>query len=95
MCIVGGALFASLLFEGPSFIRRVVAEYLQLSNAPDTLVSALAELGTLDVTPLLAYSVQDVSISALRLMLLGIVLVYLMQRHPDGLLRHELCRIER
>ncbi|MFY4814436.1 branched-chain amino acid ABC transporter permease [Haloarcula sp. AONF1] len=86
--IVGGALFASLLFEGPSFIRRVVAEYLQLSNAPDTLVGALAELGTLDITPLLAYSVQDVSISALRLMLLGIVLVYLMQRHPDGLLGH-------
>lgn len=86
--VVGGALFASLLFEGPSFIRRVVSEYLQLNNAPDTLVGALSQLGNLDIMPLLAYSVQDVSISALRLVLLGVVLVYLMQRHPDGLLGH-------
>ena len=86
--VVGGALFASLLFEGPSFVRRVVTEYLQLTNAPDTFVGAITQLGNLDVTPLLAYSVQDVSISALRLVLLGVVLVYLMQKHPDGLLGH-------
>ena len=86
--VVGGAIFASLLFEGPSFVRRVITEYVQLSNAPDTLVGALAQLGNLDITPLVAYSIQDVSISALRLVLLGIVLVYLMQKRPDGLLGH-------
>lgn len=86
--VIGGAVFASLLFEGPNFVRRVVSNLIEVGNAPNTLFDAVGALGSLDPSPLLAYTLSDVNISALRLVLLGVVLVYLIQRRPDGLLGH-------
>ncbi|MFC7133167.1 MULTISPECIES: branched-chain amino acid ABC transporter permease [Salinibaculum] len=86
--VIGGAVFASLLFEGPNFLRRLVTQLLDVGVAPNTLVDAVAPLAQFDVTPLLAYTLSDVNISALRLVLLGVVLIYLIQNRPQGLLGH-------
>jgi branched-chain amino acid transport system permease protein len=86
--VVGGAVFASLLFEGPNFVKRVVGQTLQVGTVPDTILGAVGALGRLDPGPLLAYTVQDTNIAALRLVLLGAVLVYLVQNRPEGLLGH-------
>jgi branched-chain amino acid transport system permease protein len=86
--VVGGAVFASLLFEGPAFFRRVVKSFVDLGSAPETLFQGVAALGRADPTPVLAYTLSDVNISALRLVLLGVVLVYLIQNRPEGLLGH-------
>jgi branched-chain amino acid transport system permease protein len=86
--VVGGAVFASLLFEGPNFVRRVVTQYVEFGNTPQTFFDGVAALGGLDPTPLLAYTLSDVNISALRLVLLGVVLIYLIQNRPEGLLGH-------
>jgi len=86
--VIGGAVFASLLFEGPNFVRRIVTGYVDVGAAPNTLFDAVAALGSLDVTPLVAYSLSDVNVSALRLVLLGVVLIYLIQNRPEGLLGH-------
>jgi len=84
--VVGGALFASLLFLGPTFVGRIVDSSFTLGNAPSTFTDAIAALGSLDVTPLIAYALD--SISTLRFVLLGVVLIILMQRRPEGLLGH-------
>jgi branched-chain amino acid transport system permease protein len=86
--VIGGAVFASLLFEGPNFVRRVVTELVQVGSAPNTFFDAVGPLAGLDPTPLLAYTLSDVNVSALRLVLLGLVLIYLIQNRPDGLLGH-------
>jgi ABC-type branched-subunit amino acid transport system permease subunit len=86
--VVGGAVFASLLFEGPNFVRRVVDSLVDLGSAPNTIGEGVAALGSLDPAPLLAYTFSDVNVAALRLVLLGVVLILLIQRRPEGLLGH-------
>ena len=86
--VVGGAVFVALLFEGPLVIRRLISNLFEIGQVPRTFFDALGSLAGLDPGPLLAYVVTDVNISALRLVLLGVVLVYLIQRRPQGLLGH-------
>jgi branched-chain amino acid transport system permease protein len=86
--VIGGAVFASLLFEGPRFVRRVVTQTIEVGNAPTTIFEAVAALGRFDPGPVLAYIFTDVNVSALRLVLLGLVLIYLIQNRPEGLLGH-------
>jgi branched-chain amino acid transport system permease protein len=86
--VVGGAMFASLLFEGPNFVRRVVTTLLDVGTAPRTLADAVVALASLDPGPLVAYTVSDVNVAALRLVLLGVVLIYLIQNRPEGMLGH-------
>ncbi|MFB6297089.1 MAG: branched-chain amino acid ABC transporter permease [Salinirussus sp.] len=86
--VVGGAVFASLLFEGPSFVKRVVKQLFEVGTAPNTLFEALGALGGGNAQPLVAYTLADVSVAALRLVLLGVVLIYLVQNRPEGLLGH-------
>jgi len=81
--VIGGAVFASLLFEGPVFLRRLVENSVPVGQAPPTFVDAVAGL---DAGAFLVYTLDNVF--ALRLVLVGAVLVYLMQRRPKGLLGH-------
>ncbi|WP_435078602.1 branched-chain amino acid ABC transporter permease [Halococcus sp. AFM35] len=84
--VIGGALFAGLLFEGPTFVRRLVQQTVDLGGAPNTFTDAVGALGALDFGPLLAYTLAD--IASLRFVLVGVVLVYLVQNRPEGLLGH-------
>jgi ABC-type branched-subunit amino acid transport system permease subunit len=84
--VIGGALFAGLLFEGPTFVRRLVQQTVDLGGAPNTFTDAVGALGSFDFGPLLAYTLAD--IASLRFVLVGVVLVYLVQNRPDGLLGH-------
>ena len=86
--VIGGAVFASLLFEGPNFVRRIVTQLFEFGNTPQTFFDGVGALAGLDPFPLLAYTLSDVNVSALRLVLLGVVLVYLIQNRPEGLLGH-------
>lgn len=78
--VVGGIVFAAVLFEGPNFIQRIVDTQLDLPASPDTIIEAFG-----GVDPFLGYFLSDVRISALRFVVLGVVLVYLMQNRPEGL----------
>jgi branched-chain amino acid transport system permease protein len=84
--VLGGALFASLLFQGPLYVSRILSKYIPTGDAPTTFAAALGPLGSLDVTPLLAYTLQNISV--LRFVLVGVVLIVLMHRRPTGLLGH-------
>jgi branched-chain amino acid transport system permease protein len=86
--VIGGAVFAALLFEGPFVVRRLVQNLFEIGTVPRTSFDAFGSLLGLDPGPLLAYIVTDVNISALRLVILGVVLIFLIQNRPEGLLGH-------
>jgi branched-chain amino acid transport system permease protein len=82
--ILGAATFSALLFYLPA---RLGEFFPSLSgNAPGNIVVAVGELASLDPGPLLAYTVSN--ISTLRFVLIGIVLIYIIQNRPEGLLGH-------
>jgi branched-chain amino acid transport system permease protein len=84
--VVGGALFAAILFEGPRFFANLVQATFDLGAPPSTISEAVAALFSLDPVPLVAYSLNN--IAPLRLVLVGVVLILLMQNRPEGLLGH-------
>jgi branched-chain amino acid transport system permease protein len=80
--VLGAVLFAGLLFEAPRRVGAFVRQQFAGDASPSTLADALG-----GVDPFLVY-VTEVRIAALQFVLLGVVLVILMQRRPDGLLGH-------
>ncbi|WP_321168111.1 branched-chain amino acid ABC transporter permease [Halobaculum saliterrae] len=84
--VLGGALFAGALWEGPVYVRRVVTNYVDFGSTPSTFPGAVAPFVEGEVLPFLAFLLDNVS--ALRFILVGVILVALMQRRPEGLLGH-------
>ncbi len=84
--VLGGALFASLLWTGPTFLRRVVLNYVEFDTTPATFPAAVGPFLEGEVLPFLAFMLNN--ISALRFVLVGVLLIWLMQRRPEGLLGH-------
>ena len=68
-----------------TFVGRIVDQSFTLGGALNTFTDAVAALASLEVTPLVAYALD--SISTLRFVLLGVVLILLMQRPPGGTAR--------
>ncbi len=86
--VVGGAVFAAVLFRGPRYAQDVVEQFVDLrSLAPGSFGQALAPItGELDPMPLVWYTASN--ITDLQLLIMGIVLVYLMHNRPQGFLGH-------
>ncbi|SDJ84673.1 amino acid/amide ABC transporter membrane protein 2, HAAT family [Halovenus aranensis] len=82
--VVGSILFVGLLFEGPRQVGAIISARLNLADAPGTFDGAVAPLAQLDVTPFLAYAVDN--IAPLQFVLLGVVLIIIIQKRPDGVL---------
>ncbi|WP_254271199.1 branched-chain amino acid ABC transporter permease [Haloarcula marina] len=82
--ILGAATFAALLFYLPARLGEYFPTFG--TSSPGNIVEAIAALGSLDVTPIVAYTVSNVS--TLRFVLIGVVLIYIIQRQPDGLMGH-------
>ena len=79
--VVGSIVFVALLLEAPNFIQRIVDTQFGIPSTPDTLFDAFS-----GVDPFLGYFFSDTNISALRFVVLGMVLVYLMHNRPEGIL---------
>ena len=78
--VLGGIVFATVLFEGP---RRVGASLRDVIDAetPPSFADAVA---TLDPTAFLAFATDN--IAPLQFVFLGLILVFIMHRRPDGIL---------
>ena len=85
--VVGGAVFAAFLFEGPKLAARLIDAVAQLLlgglPAPNNFYAAVV---TLNPLAWLGYLVDNVA--SLKFVFLGAVIVYLMQNRSDGLLGH-------
>ncbi|MFB6124349.1 MAG: branched-chain amino acid ABC transporter permease [Halanaeroarchaeum sp.] len=84
--VLGSALFAALLFEGPRFVQNLISQTFELGRAPPNVIDAVAGVFSLKIVPLFAYVIDRMS--AVRLILMGLVLIWLMHNRPDGLLGH-------
>jgi branched-chain amino acid transport system permease protein len=89
--VIGGAVFAAVLFRGPRFLQDVLNTVTK-TDLDDVargggLGEAMAPIaGSFDVMPLLLYTAAK--IPALQLLVMGLVIIYLMHNRPDGLLGH-------
>lgn len=86
--VIGGIVFAGLLWEGPRAIQRVIQNLVTRPRRPETIFDAIRGLLEGDIGPFVGHFFADVNLTALQMVALGIVLIYLMQRRPDGLLGH-------
>ena len=84
--VLGSALFVGVLFEGPRYVQTLVNTTFDLTADPANVIEAVTPIITLDVMPFFAYVIDQMS--ALRLIIMGVVLVWLMHNRPQGLLGH-------
>jgi branched-chain amino acid transport system permease protein len=86
--IVGAGVFAGFLFLLPSYVNNLVGslQLLQGTGTPQTFIDAVAPIASLELAPFVAYALGN--IDQLRFVLIGVLLVWLMQNRPDGLLGH-------
>ncbi len=82
--VLGGIVFAAVLFEGP---RRLGSAIRGIIDAPTPSSFADAVI-SLDPVAFLAYATDNVA--PLQFVLLGLVLIFIMHRRPDGLLGHRI-----
>ncbi|MDR9381709.1 MAG: branched-chain amino acid ABC transporter permease [Natronomonas sp.] len=82
--VVGGIVFAAVLFEGPRRVGSVVRDTID-APTPNSFADALASL---DPVAFLAFATDN--IAPLQFVFLGIVLIFIMHRRPDGLLGHRI-----
>ncbi len=89
--VMGGALFAAVLYRGPRFLQTVIDELtgtdLSRFARQTGFGEAMAPIaGSFDVFPLLLYTVTK--LQDLQLLIMGLVIIYLMHNRPQGLLGH-------
>jgi branched-chain amino acid transport system permease protein len=84
--VLGAALFVSLLQEGPRFLRSVISNSIEVPRAPASIADALGSLGGGDPLPLVSYVFGE--LAALQFVMLGVVLIVIVQRRPEGLMGH-------
>ncbi|MFB6269471.1 MAG: branched-chain amino acid ABC transporter permease [Halobacterium sp.] len=82
--VLGGALFASLLFEAPPLVADIIRDAFEVNANPANLVEALAPIANGNLAPLAGFLLGNVD--TLRFIGMGVLLVALIQRRPDGLL---------
>lgn len=82
--ILGSAVFASLLFEAPPLARNLVRQHFAVDANPANLIEALVPLAAGNLNPLAGFLLAN--IDTLRFIFMGILLVLLIQRRPEGIL---------
>jgi len=83
---LGGAIFAGVLYEGPRYFKNLVETAFELGDAPRNFGEAMAGFASLDPMPFVLYTLD--SVSQLRLVIMGVVLIWLMHNRPEGMLGH-------
>ena len=87
--VLGGLLFAGVLFEGPRTVGRLFRGRFEVEQAPRNAADAIGPMLSGDISPFMVY-VTETRIAALQFVILGVVLILLMQRRPEGLLGHRI-----
>jgi branched-chain amino acid transport system permease protein len=85
--ILGGALFANLLFLLPQYLPNIIERSLSIQSAPNFFTDAIGPVFAGNVFPFLGYILNQ-RLPALRFVFVGVLLVYLMHNRPEGLLGH-------
>jgi branched-chain amino acid transport system permease protein len=84
--VLGASLFIAALWEGPRYLKNAVESAVSFPSAPTNVVEAFLPVFAGQLGPLLSFFLSN--IASLRLIFIGALLVWLMQRRPEGLLGH-------
>ncbi|WP_049970262.1 branched-chain amino acid ABC transporter permease [Haladaptatus cibarius] len=84
--VLGAAVFAGLLFQGPLYLKNIIRQVYDVSASPNTFADAIGPVFAGNITPFVAYTINN--INALQLVIMGVVLILIMQRRPEGVLGH-------
>lgn len=86
--VLGGAVFAAVLFQGPLYAKNLLDTALDIpSRGPADFGQAIGPLfSSLDPMPFIIYTLN--SINTLQLVFMGLVLIWLMHNRPEGMLGH-------
>ncbi|MUV57870.1 branched-chain amino acid transport system permease protein [Halogeometricum rufum] len=83
--VLGGAVFAAVLYQGPRYFKNLVDTVLPSTSAPSGFGPAIAPLiSNLNPAPMFFYTID--SIRQLQLVIMGLVLIWLMHNRPEGML---------
>jgi len=85
--VMGGAVFAAVLYQGPLYFQNVVTSVFQPGEAPGSFGPAISPLlSSADPMPFLLYTLD--SVRQLQLVVMGVALIWLMHNRPEGMLGH-------
>jgi len=85
--VMGGAVFAAVLYQGPLYFQNVVTAVFQPGEAPSSFGPAISPLiSNVDPLPFLLYTLD--SVRQLQLVVMGVALIWLMHNRPEGMLGH-------
>ncbi|MFC7128132.1 branched-chain amino acid ABC transporter permease [Haloferax chudinovii] len=83
--VLGGAVFAAVLYQGPRYFQNLVTAVFPNFDSPSGFGQAISPLiSQFDPVPFLLYTVD--SIRQLQLVVMGLVLIWLMHNRPEGML---------
>ncbi|WP_345779796.1 branched-chain amino acid ABC transporter permease [Halosolutus halophilus] len=82
--VLGGAIFAAFLYQGPRYFKNIVESALGDPSAPSSFGPAVGQFP--DVVPFLLYTLD--SLRQLQLVIMGLVLIWLMHNRTEGVLGH-------
>jgi branched-chain amino acid transport system permease protein len=84
--VMGGAIFAAVLFQGPRYLQNLV-ESLVTVDAPPGFAGAVAPIfDQLTLSPFFFYAISNVR--SLQPVFMGLVLIWFMHNRPEGMLGH-------
>mgnify|MGYP000256504963 CR=1 FL=1 len=85
--VLGGAVFAALLYQGPRYLKNLIDTVIPNANAPSGFGPAVSPLiSNFDPAPLFFYTID--SVRQLQLVFMGLALIWLMHNRPEGMLGH-------
>ncbi|WP_458205146.1 branched-chain amino acid ABC transporter permease [Haladaptatus sp. NG-SE-30] len=84
--VLGAAVFAGLLFQGPLYLKNIIRQVYNVSGSPNTFADAVGPIFSGQIQPFIAYTIGN--INALQLVIMGVVLIWIMQHRPEGVLGH-------
>ncbi len=84
--VLGASLFVAALWEGPRYLKTTLESVISFPSAPPNIVRAVLPIAEAEFAPLFSFLLSNVS--SFRLIFIGALLVWMMQRRPEGLLGH-------
>ena len=81
--IIGSIIFVGTIYLGPGYLRRLIEKFVSHSGRATNFPDALGALAGGDISGILLYTLNQTS--ALRIILTGVLLIWLLKRRPNGL----------
>jgi len=81
--VIGTILFVAVIYQGPAYLRRLITNYVEVGGTAGSFPSSVHALLSGNFDPFIVYTLDQ--ISALRVVFMGVFLIWLLKTRPSGL----------